>query len=196
MRLSRKFLRGPIGVAPLIVVVCLAAGLAARAAWAQTPAPAASAPPPFPALPTLLADYRGLHPGSAYQAAGKELRVGHLRLVFGSGTLTAVLTASGREAGFVFEGSGHYAYVSEDAGDLQTLGKNIAKFVNTIAYKDGALDEDMKRCMLVSTTPIPATFWARARRRRPRPRTTPLRASRPTSRTTIRRTSVWSIPPL
>src|SRR5262245_13889312 len=123
MTFLRSSLRGLANAAPLALVFCLAVGTD----HAQTDQPAtpvvAPPSPAFPALPNLLADYRGLHAGPAYDAAGKELHVGHLRLLFTSGALTSILTATGREAGFVFEGSGRYDYTSEDAGDLQALGR-------------------------------------------------------------------------
>src|SRR5262245_17458182 len=154
MTFLRSSLRGLANAAPLALVFCLAVGTD----HAQTDQPAtpvvAPPSPAFPALPNLLADYRGLHAGPAYDAAGKELHVGHLRLLFTSGALTSILTATGREAGFVFEGSGRYDYTSEDAGDLQALGKNIAKLASTSSYKDGTLGEEMKGCVLVSTQPI------------------------------------------
>src|SRR5262245_16779514 len=178
MVLSRSFSRGPFWAVPLMVVVCFSLGIAgaepaaaaadssapgsaqAPAATAQASAPATPAPvaaastPSFPALPSLLADYHGLHGGSSYDAAGKELRIGHLRLVFTSGTLTAVQTATGREAGFVFDGQGHYDYTTADPADQQSFTKNIMKFANTPSYKDGTLGEEMKGCILVSTQPI------------------------------------------
>lgn len=172
MMLSRSFLRALVGAAPLLAVVCLAvdgsvaqtpapgagqtpAGDSAQPPPAAAPAPAAPAPaPPFPALPSLLADYRGMHAGSSYDASGKELRVGHLRMLFTSGTLTALVTASGREAGFVFDGAGRYDYTTVDPADLQTIAKNLLKFENTSSYKDGTLGEEMKGCILIATQPI------------------------------------------
>src|SRR5438093_9866908 len=115
-------------------------------------------PPPrptlFPYTTLFRSDYRGLQAGPSYDPAGREFHIGHLRLHFRSGTLTAILSRSGREAGFIFEGEGHYAYTTEDPGDLQSIGKNIAKFVNTTAYRDGTLGEDMNGCIFLSTEPV------------------------------------------
>src|SRR5712691_5359948 len=98
----------------------------------------AQAMPAFPALPGILEDYRALRVGDAFDAAGKEFRIGHMRMDFRSGSFYAILTHSGKEAGFIYEGGeGHYTYTTEDAGDLQTIEKNIVSNVSTNAYRDG-----------------------------------------------------------
>src|SRR5437667_6836764 len=113
-----------------------------------------SVPPAFPAMQGILEDCRDLHVGSAYDAAGRQFKIGHLRLDFRSGSLYAILTKSGREAGFIYDGAdAHYAYTTEDKGDLQSIEKNILKFVNTIASRDGTLQEDMKGWIFVATSP-------------------------------------------
>src|SRR3989442_4587990 len=69
---------------------------------------------PFPALQGILDDYASLRAGSGYDAAGREFHMGHLKIYFRSGTLYPILTASGKEAGFLFDGSGRYIYTSEE----------------------------------------------------------------------------------
>src|SRR5262245_42212869 len=123
MMLSRLLSRGLVRAVLPMLAICLAVsvspaqtlapGGAAPTAAPVVPAPPAP-PPAFPALPGILADYRGLHAGASYAASGKELHVGHLRMLFNSGTLTALQTATGREAGFVFNGTGRYDYTTED----------------------------------------------------------------------------------
>src|SRR5262245_29526662 len=102
MMLSRSSSCGRWGAVLLVGHLSLAFRFAITAVGAQTTSPgSSSAPPaapvtaapslpPFPALPGILADYRGLHAGPSYAATGKELRVGHLRMLFTSGTLTAL----------------------------------------------------------------------------------------------------------
>jgi len=106
---------------------------------------------PFPALQGILDDYASLRAGSGYDAAGREFHMGHLKIYFRSGTLYPILTASGKEAGFLFDGSGRYIYTSEDAADRQSIEKNILANVNTNAYRDGVLSEDLGGCFFVSS---------------------------------------------
>ncbi len=112
--------------------------------------------PPFPALPVVLEDFRNLRTGSGIDAAGKEFVRDHLRLVFRSGTLSPVLTKSGRQAGFVFEGAGHYTYTAANPGDADSMSRNIASLGNAGAVRNGALDEEMTGCVVLSAAPL----WA------------------------------------
>ena len=90
-----------------------AAGVAAAGGTTPAPMPAtgteSGASHPFPAMEGIFTEYRDLHVGASYDAAGREFRVGHLRVNFRAGTLTAILTRSGSETGFIYDGSeGHY----------------------------------------------------------------------------------------
>src|SRR5262245_13228843 len=76
-----------------LLAVFLASSVQIAAASSNVPAPGAAiaerveSVPAFPALPGILESYRHLSPGDAFDAGGKEFRIGHLHITFRSGTL-------------------------------------------------------------------------------------------------------------
>jgi len=104
-------------------------------------------------LPELLDSYRGLALGTtALPAQGKELQVGNIKLTFASGSLVPLRGRQGEILGFVFEGSGNYAYKAAD--DPQSFALNLKRNANLLNPNQDTVYDTFQHALVFSAAPL------------------------------------------
>lgn len=113
----------------------------------------AAEPPETRQLPELLDSYRGLSLGTAaLPAEGKELKLGNLKLTFASGSLVPLRGRQGEVLGFVFEGSGNYAYRAMD--DPPSFALNLKRNANLLVPNQDTVYDGFQHALVFSAAPL------------------------------------------
>ncbi len=108
-----------------------------------------------PNLTTLLEGYRSLQPTARGIAVKqRDVRIGHLEISFGDGTIYPLRSPQGETLGLYFEGLARYTYRSEDPADRLVIEANVAHQTTAPIYYQHAVRDSFQRAVFFFAAPF------------------------------------------